>query len=201
MTNPPGPLSGAFTAERLAKFIEDGFPISIGRYTYGKPNLHWSRNDFAYGLKIGAFCSIADDVSIFVGKHGRHTIDFMSSYPLGLVFGRAENRQASRHETGDLGVRIGNDVWLGRGAVIMAGVTIGDGAVVAARSVVTKDVAPYEIVGGVPARHLRSRFASDVVETLLRLRWWDWPDDKIKANLDLFFRPDFDTELSALSVE
>lgn len=78
---------------------------------------------------------------------------------------------------------IGNDVWIGYEAVILAGVTIGDGAVIGSRAVVTKDVPPYTIVGGVPARTIRRRFDEDIVEELLRLRWWDWPEEVIKENI------------------
>lgn len=78
---------------------------------------------------------------------------------------------------------IGNDVWIGYDAVIMAGVTIGDGAIVGARAVVTRDVEPYSIVGGVPAREIRKRFAPDVISRLLELQWWDWPVDKIRRSI------------------
>ncbi|MTE00361.1 antibiotic acetyltransferase [Paracoccus sp. YIM 132242] len=187
----PNPLGNAHTERRLARHLADGFPISIGRHTYGAPNLHWTRGDFSHRLVIGSFCSIAEDVSIFVGRHGRHNIDYVSSYPMNMVFGNARNRIPSAYEKGNLSVRIGNDVWIGRGAMVLAGVTIGDGAVIAARAVVSKDVPAYDIVGGVPARRLRSRFTPDVVQTLLALKWWDWPDEKIERNLDFFTRPDF----------
>ena len=78
---------------------------------------------------------------------------------------------------------IGNDVWIGYEAVILAGVTIGDGAVIGSRAVVTKDVPPYTIVGGVPAKTIRRRFDKDTVEELLRLRWWDWPEEMIRENI------------------
>lgn len=79
---------------------------------------------------------------------------------------------------------IGNDVWIGYEAVILAGVTVGDGAVIGARAVVTKDVPPYTIVGGVPAKPIRKRFSEDLIAALLELRWWDWPEERLKANLD-----------------
>ena len=78
---------------------------------------------------------------------------------------------------------IGNDVWIGYEAVIMAGVTIGDGAIIGARAVVTKDVPPYTIVGGVPAREIRRRFSDDVIARLLELKWWDWPAEQIQRNI------------------
>ena len=78
---------------------------------------------------------------------------------------------------------IGNDVWIGYEAVIMQGVTIGDGATIGTRAVVTKDVPPYSIVGGVPARPIRKRFSDEVIAQLLEIKWWDWPDEKIKENI------------------
>ena len=84
-------------------------------------------------------------------------------------------------ESGD--IIIGNDVWIGYEAVILAGVTIGDGAIIGSRAVVTKDVPPYTIVGGVPARPIRRRFDDETVEALLHLRWWDWDEEKIRRNL------------------
>ncbi len=79
---------------------------------------------------------------------------------------------------------VGNDVWIGAGVTVMPGVHIGDGAIIAAHSVVTKDVAPYAIVGGNPARLIRKRFGDDLIDYLLRIKWWDWPPEKIFANLD-----------------
>lgn len=79
---------------------------------------------------------------------------------------------------------IGSDVWIGYEAVILAGVTIGDGAVIGARAVVTKDVPPYTIVGGVPAKSIRKRFSDDIITALLELRWWDWPEERIAAHLN-----------------
>lgn len=83
---------------------------------------------------------------------------------------------------------IGNDVWIGYEAVILAGVTIGDGAVIGARAVVTKDVAPYTVVGGVPARPVKKRFSDGTIQRLLELRWWDWPEERIRENLEAIQR-------------
>ena len=79
---------------------------------------------------------------------------------------------------------IGSDVWIGYEAVIMAGVTIGDGAVIGTRAVVTRDVPPYTIVGGIPARPIKKRFSEEIIASLLEIRWWDWPKDKIMRNLE-----------------
>ena len=188
-------LGPALTAARLQQYVKDGYPIKIGRASYGAPRLFWSNGDFAHALEIGSFCSIADDVGIFVGKHGRHTIDYVSTYPLALVFGRSTAKVASSTENGSMSVRIGNDVWIGRGCLIMAGVTIGDGAVIATRAVVNRDVPPYAIVGGTPARILKYRFSPEVISKLAKIQWWDWPDELI-ANRHAFFQtPDFESFL------
>lgn len=191
-----GDLIGpALTSMFLDPMIKDGFAITVGRYTYGKPKVMWSKGDFAHTLKIGAFCSIAEDVVVFVGTHGRHTVDWISTFPMGLVYGRAENTGASRAISGNLSVNIGNDVWIGRRCLIMAGVTIGDGAVIAAGAVVNKDVAPYSIVGGVPIKVLRQRFPERIVEKLRKLKWWDWSDEVIVERRDMFATADFEREI------
>ena len=92
-----------------------------------------------------------------------------------------KNVAAAWDNRGD--IVIGNDVWIGYEAVIMAGVTIGDGAIIGTRAVVTKDVPPYAIVGGVPAKPIRKRFSEDTIKMLMELRWWDWPEEKIAQNI------------------
>lgn len=188
-------ISDALTLNKLADKIQAGFPISVGRYSYGNPKLHWSKGDFAHALSIGAFCSIAEDVGIFVGIHGRHTVDYVSTYPIGMIFGKSEKKAASKTSLGNMSVSIGNDVWIGRGALIMAGVTIGDGAIIAARAVVTKDVPPYGVVGGVPAKLLKMRFPPPVIKKLMMLQWWNWSDELIQERLDFFNTPSFDQVL------
>jgi acetyltransferase-like isoleucine patch superfamily enzyme len=135
---------------------------------------------------IGAFCSIADRVEIFTG--GGHRTDFVTSFPL-------RNRWDLPGRDFDLDglsrgdVVIGNDVWLCTGAWIMSGVTVGHGAVVAARSVVTRDVRPYAVVAGSPAREVRRRFNDEIVDRLLAERWWDWPDEMIRDQVDVLLAP------------
>jgi chloramphenicol O-acetyltransferase type B len=185
------PLAPALTKNKLSEYRAKGYPISIGRGSYGGPNLHWDYGDFSYQLIIGSYCSIADDVDIFVGRHGRHTIDYVSTYPLGMVYGDPACRTPSRMASGDLGVTIGNDVWVGRNATIMAGVTIGDGAVVGARALVNKDVAPYSVVGGLPATHIKYRFDHDTIKKLLKIEWWYWSDELIAERREFFATPKF----------
>lgn len=132
-------------------------------------------------LVIGKFCSIACGAK-FIFNCANHALRSLSTYTFPLFF---EEWDLPKSEVvsawdnkGD--IIIGNDVWIGYDAVIMAGVTIGDGAVIGTRAVVTKDVAPYSIVGGVPAHEIRKRFAPEVVERLRKLKWWDWPEEKIR---------------------
>jgi hypothetical protein len=129
---------------------------------------------------IGNWCSLASDIEIMPG--GNHRIDTVTSFPIQRHFGLEGMEQAGQPwSKGD--VVIGNDVWIGRGAKILGGLTIGDGAVVAAWSVVTKSVPPYAVVAGTPARILRPRFSDEIVESLLRIRWWDWDDGEVLARV------------------
>lgn len=136
-------------------------------------------------LYIGKFCSIACGAR-FLFNSANHSLNSLSTYPFPLFF--EEWELSISHVTdawdnkGD--IVIGNDVWIGYEAVILAGVKIGDGAIIGTRSVVTKDVPPYTIVGGVPAKPIRKRFSDDTIAALLAERWWDWPIDKIAANLE-----------------
>ena len=136
-------------------------------------------------LIIGKFCSIASGVkSLF--NSANHTLRSLSTYPFPIFYEEwslsAENLTGAWDNKGD--IVIGNDVWIGYEAVILSGVTIGDGAIVGARALVTKDVPPYTIVGGVPARPIRQRFSTEITGALLRLRWWDWPLERIQRNLE-----------------
>ena len=136
-------------------------------------------------LIIGKFCSIACGAK-FLFNSANHSLTSLSTYPFPIFFEewgleRAQVTRAWDHK-GD--IVIGNDVWIGYEAVILAGVTIGDGAIIGIRAVVTKDVPPYAIVGGVPAKPIRKRFHDDTIAALLALRWWDWPEERIAAHLD-----------------
>lgn len=135
-------------------------------------------------LVIGRFCSIACGAK-FIFNCANHSLRSLSTYTFPLFFEEWDLPKSdvatAWDNKGD--IVIGNDVWIGYDAVIMAGVTIGDGAIVGARAVVTRDVEPYSIVGGVPAREIRKRFAPDVIQRLLELRWWDWPVDKIRRSI------------------
>jgi len=150
-------------------------------------------------LIIGKFSSVACGTK-FLMNGGNHKIA-VSTYPF-AVFGGEWDKNLTAPQAWDLqgDTVIGSDVWLGFESVIMSGVHIADGAIVATRSVVTRDVGPYEIVGGAPARLIRKRFSDDVIQKLLRLKWWDWPEEKIKKHLDILRGTD-PAKLLALSEE
>lgn len=119
-------------------------------------------------LRIGAWTSIAADVTILLG--GEHSADHLTNFPFDRLHG-VGHRQARE----PVSTIIGSDVWIGRGATILSGVLLGDGCVVAAGAVVSSDVPPMSVVGGVPAKHIRERFDQETKEALLQLRWWSWP--------------------------
>ena len=135
-------------------------------------------------LVIGKFCSIACGAK-FLFNSANHTQASLSTYPFPIFFEELglsiKNVAAAWDNKGD--IIVGNDVWIGYEAVIMAGVTIGDGAIVGTRAVVTKNVPPYTIVGGVPAKAIRKRFSEDTIAALLAMEWWDWPEEKIKPHI------------------
>ena len=135
-------------------------------------------------LVIGKFCSIACGAK-FLFNCANHTLKSLATYTFPLFYEAWELDKADVASAWDNkgDIVIGNDVWIGYEAVVMAGVYIGDGAIVAARAVVTKDVPPYTIVGGTPAREIRCRFDAQTIERLQVLRWWDWPEEKIRRNL------------------
>lgn len=135
-------------------------------------------------LKIGKFCSIACGTK-FLMTSGNHSLQSLSTYTFPIFFEEwgleTKNIKSAWDNKGD--IVVGNDVWIGFEAVIMSGVTIGDGAIIGSRAVVTKDVPPYTIVGGVPAKTIRKRFSDEVIAELLRIQWWNWDKERIKKNI------------------
>lgn len=122
----------------------------------------------------------------FLFNSANHTMASLSTYPFPLFFEEwnleKENVTEAWDNKGD--INIGNDVWIGYEAVILAGVTVGDGAVIGTRAVITKDVPPYTVVGGVPAKPIKRRFSEERIDQLLKMRWWDWPEEKIAENIE-----------------
>ena len=169
--------------------------IEVGDYTIYNDFVHdpcdFEKNNVLYHypinrdkLKIGKFCSIACGAK-FLFTSGNHSMQSLSTYTFPLFFDEwdldAKNICDAWDNKGD--TVIGNDVWIGYEAVIMPGVKIGNGAIIGTRAVVTKDVPPYTIVGGVPAKPIRKRFDDATIEKLEALRWWDWNEKKIKRNI------------------
>jgi acetyltransferase-like isoleucine patch superfamily enzyme len=165
----------------------------IGRESYGDLNVR-SWNEGA-SLQVGAFCSIAAGVKVFLG--GEHRTDWVTTFPFPVLWpSQAGNIQGHPRTRGD--VIIGNDVWIGTEAVIMSGVQIGDGAVIGARSVVTGNVPPYAIFAGNPARLIRFRFEPEQIERLLATKWWALPNEEIGPLLPHLLSNDIEAFLRIL---
>ncbi|MCJ2059998.1 CatB-related O-acetyltransferase [Methylobacterium sp. J-048] len=150
--------------------------FSIGAYSYGRPKVRFPES--GRRLTIGRYCSIADKVEILLG--GDHRLDWVSTYPFAAMRGLFPGAGAPSDYHASRGdVVIGHDVWLGSGCMILSGVTVGHGAVVAARAVVTRDVPAYAVVAGNPARVVRRRFDDATVDALVETAWWDLPHDAV----------------------
>ncbi|MEN0046630.1 MAG: CatB-related O-acetyltransferase [Bacteroidota bacterium] len=165
--------------------------IIVGDYTYYddfenvenfEKNVKYLFDFTGDKLKIGKFCMIASDVT-FIMNGANHLSDAITSYPFAIFGADWSNAMKGKSYPSKGDTIIGNDVWIGYGATIMPGVTIGDGAIIATKAVVTKDVEPYSIVGGNPAQLIRKRFSDEKIERLLELKWWDWSLEKITQNV------------------
>ena len=188
------PRTGDKQTVYLNAVIKDPL-IEVGDYTiyndFVADPLLFEKNNVLYHypihrekLIIGKFCSIACGTK-FLFNCANHSLKSLSTYTFPLFYEEWEleksNITTAWDNKGD--IVIGNDVWIGYEAVIMAGVHIGDGAIIAARAVVTKGVPPYTIVGGTPAKEIRKRFDAEVIQQLLLLKWWNWSTDKIRKCL------------------
>lgn len=143
---------------------------------------HYPINDDK--LQIGKFCSIACGAK-FLFNSANHTLASLSTYPFPLFFEEwgLEKKNVTNAWDNKGDIVIGNDVWIGYEAVVLAGVTIGDGAIVGTRAVVTKNVPPYTIVGGVPAKPIKKRFSEETISALLEIQWWNWSEERIARNI------------------
>ncbi|SIN79314.1 CatB-related O-acetyltransferase [Halodesulfovibrio marinisediminis] len=189
MTNPfSSPYEGYEIRQHLTnKNIIVGRHSYYSGYYHGK---HFEENvrylspdrDDVDKLIIGKFCSIGSGVVFMMAGNQGHRNDWLSTYPFHYMadFSEAPDGYLPKGDT-----IVGNDVWIGSEAMIMPGITIGHGAIIAARSVVTKNVPEYTIVGGNPAKLIRERFSADKKEKLLQMAWWDWSDETIRKNLPL----------------
>ena len=169
----------AADGQQLARFLHP--QVEVGEHTYGVRR----ESFFAYHpddyVRIRKFCSIANGVRFVFGGHRMGSI---STFPFrAICFADAPHADASNRRE----IVVGHDVWIGTNAMILSGVNIGNGAVVAAGAVVTKDVPAYAVVGGVPAKVIRSRLEPDEIAALEQIQWWNWPIEKIRSNLELFY--------------
>ncbi len=165
--------------------INEGI-LSIGDYTYGIPNVIHDKHSIAV-VKIGKFCSIADNVYIYTGSN--HNTHWITTYPLRIMLDMAGKYKDGHPSTkGD--VIIGNDVWIASNVKILSGVKIGDGSVIAANTIVSRDVPPYSVVAGNPQIILKLRFSEHEITQLLKIKWWDWPIDKIREAVPLLCNDD-----------
>lgn len=196
LTGPNPNNSYPLEATRQVAFLKpvvDHPMIEIGEYTYyDDPDgpekfvetcvrYHFPHmND---RLIIGRYCAIAAKVR-FIMSGANHSLDGFSTYPFSIFGAGWEGEPVDwvKNSRGD--TQVGNDVWIGTDAVIMPGVTIGDGAIIGAKAVVAKDVPPYGVVAGNPAQLVKSRFEQDIIDRLLAVAWWEWPPEKVTANLN-----------------
>jgi chloramphenicol O-acetyltransferase type B len=171
--------------DRALALIADRYPqYAIGYGSYGDLEVLWQNTPAV--LRMGAYCSVARGAQVFLG--GEHRPDWVTTYPFTAISKEYPKWPGYPHTKGD--VTIGNDVWICHEAVILSGVTVGDGAVIGARALVAKDVPPYAVVSGNPARIVRMRFSDDVIARLLTIRWWDWPQDRIIRALPMLLSAD-----------
>ncbi|TAE14355.1 MAG: antibiotic acetyltransferase [Bacteroidetes bacterium] len=193
------PLAGY---ERLC-FLKNSITnpnIIVGDYTYYddfedvknfERNVRYHFDFTGDKLVIGKFCMIASGVE-FIMNGANHLTDAISAYPFAIFGGAWANAMAGKEYPHKGDTTIGNDVWIGYKATIMAGVTVGDGAIIASHAVVTKDVPPYTIVGGNPAQLIRKRFSDVQIEALLKIQWWNWSIEKITENVQWLTSADID---------
>lgn len=188
------PRTGDKQTVYLKNVITDPY-IIVGDYTmyhdFVNDPTEFEKNNVLYHypinqdkLIIGKFCSIACQAK-FLFNSANHSMASLSTYPFPLFFEEwgLDKKEVTKSWDNKGDICIENDVWIGYDAVIMAGVSIGDGAIIGTRAVVTKDVLPYTIVGGVPAKPIRKRFSEEVISSLLESKWWDWPIERIRQNL------------------
>lgn len=172
---------------RLQELVQQGV-VEIGPHTYGAPRVDIYKGSPAR-VVIGPYCSISRGVVLVTG--GVHPVAWVSTYPFRIKWDMPGAYRDGTPETrGD--IRIGPDVWIGTDAMIMSGVTVGPGAIIAARSVVTRDVPAYGLVVGVPAKLVRHRFSDAQIESLLKIQWWNWPEEKVRDAVPLLCSSNID---------
>lgn len=173
----------------IIKSVKGRVVGEYGEYSYGVGNITVKEWGEGQKLVIGNYCSVAMGVLVMLG--GNHRTDWVTTYPFGhLGQNYPSNGPVVGHPVSNGDIIIGNDVWLATDSSIISGVTIGDGAVLAAKSHVISDVEPYSIVGGNPAKHIKYRFDAETIDALLKIKWWDWDVDKVIDNIPLLCNTD-----------
>jgi acetyltransferase-like isoleucine patch superfamily enzyme len=185
---------------------------TYGKYTYGRPT--YTVSDKLYGIPtyteqanyterakcvVGNFCVILNNVNIYLGVN--HKSNLVTTYPFGYINNHRFNTfNGGGHPSTKGYVIIGNDVWIGNNVTIISGITIGDGAVIESNSHVVKNIDPYSIVGGNPAKLIKYRFTPEQITKLLEIKWWDWDDDKINKFIPLLCNDNIDTFITSAAV-
>ena len=210
--NPNEIFPNQYGTSCFVKHVVQAPNISIGDYTYyddrdnptgfEQNNILFNYPEFGDRLIIGKFCQIASGAKFIMGP-ANHRISSVTTCPFS-VFGGRWSEQTPPHLSqlpfkGD--IVVGNDVWIGRESVIMPGVKIGDGSIIGAYAVVTRDVPPYCVVGGNPARFIKKRFHDELIQILLELKWWDFPEEKLVEFLPLLCDPDLENVQQRLKQE
>lgn len=150
--------------------------LVMGKHSYGIPEVHIYKGSEAKVI-IGKFCSIGPNCLFITG--GIHPTNWISTFPFRIRWNlEGKEKDGMPFTKGD--IIVGNDVWIGSNVIILSGVNIGDGAVICSGSVVTKDIEPYSIAGGVPAKLIRKRFDDEIIKKLLKIKWWEWEEERIK---------------------
>lgn len=173
--------------------LNDG--IKIGRYTYGIKNstILFVKTDSPINVEIGNFCSFAEGVKLLVNLN--HRLSCPSTFPFKTLFFRNDER-LNKDATSKGPIKIGHDVWIGQDAIVLSGVEIGTGAVVGAGAVVTKDIPPYAVAVGVPAKVIKFRFPENIILRLLKSEWWNLPDNDLMSMKDFFYTDNIDSFLN-----
>jgi acetyltransferase-like isoleucine patch superfamily enzyme len=170
--------------------------VEVGRHTYGLTKSSFWGPRKRSPIRIGSFCSIGPGV-LFIGA-AEHRVDTATTYPLRIVDGKIRNG-AEAFSKGP--ITVGHDVWFGARCIVLSGVTIGNGAVIGAGSIVTRDIPPYAIAVGNPARVIRYRFSPEIIERLQSSQWWNWSDDLIRERIELLTTVDAESFVNTLDAK